>query len=704
MLRRLLATSVSAIGLAVAAPAMAQEDRSDIPEMHFGTWGIGTDALDSGIDPGDDFFAYVNSKWLAANPIPADRSRFGVFDYLQDHATYDVADMITELASGDPASGTVERRIVDAYNAFLDTDAIEEAGLAPAQPYLQKIFAAPDLEMLAQMFEQPAFAGVVSAGVTIDSIDPDLHVVSIGFDGMGLPDRDYYLEDSERNLEIRAKYMEFLTAMLSEAGYQDPAAAATAVYDFERQVAELEWDRRILRNPQLTYNKVPREELLALVPEFPLQALLAETGLDSEATYLLPQLPPSEEEIAELGLTPEQQAMIGSGTPGMMRLLTEMPLATIKAYLAVQFLSTNASVLPERIDSANFAFFGQVLGGQTEQRPRKKRAIAHVEGLLGEQVAQLYVQRHFPPRAKAEMEELVGNLKRALQQSITENDWMTSATTQEALSKLASFTAMVGYPDKFEAYEGLEISATDPLGNRLRDAAWTIADNRADLGQPVDRREWLLLPQVVNAYYLPNWNQIVFPAAILQPPFFDPDADPAVNYGAIGAVIGHEIGHGFDDQGSQYDAAGSLRNWWQDADRAAFEARADGLRNLISQYCPVDDGQLCLEGDRSLGETIGDVVGLQIAYRAYRLSLNGEEAPMIDGLTGDQRFFLGFAQIWRDIFRPEALRNQVMSGVHPPAPFRVNNTVRNHDAWYEAFGITPDDDLYIAPEDRVRIW
>lgn len=715
MIKRLLASGTSAMALVLATPAMADESASQTeaaaeapstPTMDFGTWGVGLDLIDQSRAPGDDFDAYVNGIWVASNEIPADRQSFGAFHVLIEKSTNDVESLIADLVASDPEPGTTARRIVDAYNAYFDMDAVDAKGLAPAQPYLNEIFAAPDLARLATLFETPGYPALVSAGVTVDARNPKQHAVSIGFDGMGLPDRDYYLVDSENNLKIRAAYKEYLTTLLGAAGYADPAAAAEAVYAFEHKVAELEWARQMLRIPNLTYNELSPEDLLAMSGDFPIEALLKAGKFDGQTRFLAGQLPPTDEEIEELKLTPEQLAMIGGGLPAMMQLLTETPLATIKAYMAAQFLSNNASVLSSELDNANFEFFGKTIGGREEQRPRWKRAIAAVEGQLGEQLAALYVERYFPPESKARMETLVGNLKLAMAAALDENEWMTDATIAEAKTKLDGFVPMVGYPDEFETYEGLEISADDPLANRINTTAWAQADALADLDKPVDPTEWGMLPQQVNAYYSPLTNRIVFPAAILQPPFFNAEADPAVNYGGIGAVIGHEIGHGYDDQGSQYDATGKLRNWWQDEDRAGFEEFTSRMAEFIEAYCPVDspEGPVCLRGPQSMGETLGDVVGLQMAYRAYRLSLGGEEAPVIDGLTGDQRFFLGFGQIWRGMEREESLRNRVMTANHPPGTFRLNNAVRHLDAWYDAFNVTEEHALYLPPEERIRIW
>ncbi|RPF71555.1 M13 family metallopeptidase [Aurantiacibacter spongiae] len=705
MIRKLLATGVSAAALALSLPAAAQdEERAPTPTMEFGDWGFDPDALDPSVDPGDDFFEYANGKWIRENPIPAEYSRFGAFNILREQSTADVETLVRDLVASNPAPGSTEARIVAAYNSYLDTDAIDAAGLAPAYPYLSNIYNASSLEDLVELFAEPGYPSLVSGGVTVDDKDPNAYIVSLGFNGMGLPDRDYYLVDSERNEEIRARYMDYLEFMLGKAGYQDPAAAAQAVYDFERQVAQVEWDRTMLRNSDLTYNKLSRDQVLAMSSTFPTRALLQAEDFADQDYFLVSQEPPSAEEAAELGLDAEDLAKIGGGLPAMMELLTTTPLATLKAYMAKEFLSNNASVLPSELDNANFDFFGKFLGGQEEQRPRWKRAIASTEGQLGEQLGQLYAERYFPAESKAAMEQLVANLRASLGQSIAENDWMTPETKEQAQAKLASFFPKIGYPDEFETYDGLEIVPGDPLGNRIRSIAWNVEDNKSKLGEPVDRTEWFMLPQTVNAYYNPSFNEIVFPAGILQQPFFGPDADLAVNYGGIGAVIGHEMGHGFDDQGSKYDASGALANWWQDADRARFDELGDQLVEQYNSYCPYDDGETCVNGRFTLGENIGDVGGLSVAYRAYKMALNGREAPVIDGLTGDQRFFLAWAQVWRSIQREAAGRQRLLTDPHSPEEYRTNGAVRNMDAWYQAFNVTPDDDLYLPPEERVVIW
>ena len=709
-MRTILAAGVSALSLALAAPAIANDDTGDTeiatPTMDFGEWGVGLDLLDPAVDPGDDFNAYTNGKWIASNEIPSDRSRFGAFDMLREGATRDVKALIDDLVASNPAPGTQARRIVDAYNSFMDVDAIDASGLAPAQPYLARIATAPDLDALIRLSAEPGYPSLVSAGVTIDARNPTDYVVGIGFDGMGLPDRDYYLVDSENNLKIRAAYKDYLATMLGAAGYADPAAAAEAVYAFEAKVAGVEWARQMFRIPQLTYNELTTADLEAMAGDFPIRTVLDANGFAGETRFLSSQIPPTDEEIAALKLTEAQLDMIGGGLPAMMKLVNDTPLATLKAYMAKSFLQSAAPVLSSELDAANFAFYGRTINGLESQEERWKRAISAVESALGEQLGALYVERHFPASSKARMDELVANLSRAQNMALDENAWMTPATIAEARSKLQGFVPMIGHPDEFKTYDGLEIDPGDPLGNQMRTIAWYVDDMKSRLGTKVDPSEWGMTPQTVNAYYSPLTNRIVFPAAILQPPFFNASADPAVNYGGIGAVIGHEIGHGYDDQGSQFDATGTLRNWWQDEDRAGFERFTGAMGAFIEDYCPVqsEEGPICLRAGQSMGETLGDVVGLQMAYRAYRLSLDGEEAPVIDGLTGDQRFFLGYAQIWRGMEREESLRNRVMTANHPPSEFRLNNAVRHSDAWYEAFGVTPDDALYLPPEQRVRIW
>ncbi|MGN3974498.1 M13 family metallopeptidase [Tsuneonella sp. SYSU-LHT278] len=711
MIDRIFAVGASALALAFAAPAVAQDASAPAaetatPTMSFGEWGFDPSGIDHSIDPGDDFFAYANSKWLKANPLPPEFSRYGAFTLLAEKSTADVKALVDELTAKDRAALTAdEKRIVDAYEGFLDTAAIDAAGLDPAKPYLEKIRGAETLADLATLWGAVGYPSPVGGYVSVDAKEPTRYSVYIGSGGLGLPDRDYYLDEGDKGKAIQGKYREYLAFMLGQAGYDDAAGMAQKVYDFEDQIArKVSWDRATRRNRDLTYNALSPAELGKIDPAFPMAALLASAKLADTDRYIIGDLPPTAARAAQLGLDAGTLAKIGGGTPAMMALLQATPVEVLQAWTVKGFLGANAAALPSAIDEAQFDFYGRTLNGTPQQRPRWKRAIGESESLLGELVGAAYAQRYFPPENKKAMVELVENLRKAMGISIRENTWMSPETKKEALAKLAAFDPKIGYRDNLETYEGLEIMPGQPLANRMAAARWEHADMVSKLGGPIDRTEWGMLPQTVNAYYNSTKNEIVFPAGILQQPFFGLTADPAVNYGGIGAVIGHEMGHGFDDQGSKSDGTGMLRNWWTDKDRAAFDKRGDMLVEQYGKFCPFDDGKTCVNGRLSLGENIGDVGGLSLAYRAYRLSLNGKEAPVIDGLTGDQRFFLAWAQVWRAQTRDAAMRQRLVTGPHSPEQYRTNGVVRQMDAWYKAFDVTPDDALYLPPEQRVSIW
>ncbi len=681
------------------------EEGNAVPTMSFGTWGVDPALLNPAVKPGDDFFGYVNSKWLDANPLPSDFSRFGAFTLLGEKSTTDVKALMDELVNKAPEALTSdEARLVAVHNAYLNTDAIDAAGLAPARPYVNAIAGAASMEELAMLWATPGYPSPLGGGVNVDAKQPDRYVAYLGFGGLGLPDRDYYLDDSEKGQAIQAAYKDYLTFLFTEAGYADPAGATSAVYALEERIAvEISWDRSVRRNRDLTYNALSKDDVDAMAGDFPAAEMLAKIGLDASPIYVASLIPPSDERAEELGLSPEVRAKIGKGLPGMFELLAEVPLATWQAWTIKSFLSSNASVLPTRFDEASFQFYGKTLRGTPEQRPRWKRAISATQGALGELLGKSYVERYFPPENKAAMDELVANLRLAVADSIAEIDWMGEETKKQALEKLASFDPKIGYRPNLETYEGLEVGDS-PLENSIAADEWGLKDNIAKLGGPIDRTEWFMLPQTVNAYYNPTKNEIVFPAAILQQPFFALSNDIAVNYGGIGGVIGHEIGHGFDDQGSKYDSTGKLRNWWTDADRAAFDTLGDALVAQYNSYCPLDDGETCVNGRLTLGENIGDVGGLSLAYRAYKIATKDRDVPVIDGLTGDQRFFLAWAQVWRSAQREESYRNRLRTDSHSPEEYRVNGVVRNLDEWYEAFGVKEGDDMYLPPEKRVRIW
>ncbi len=726
MIRTILATTASVAALALAAPAaaagdgptdgfteyMLQDDAAAdegdaaTPTMSFGEWGVDTSLLSDTIDPGDDFFAYVNSKWLADNPLPAQYSRFGAFTLLGEKSTSDVKALMDDLEAKDPATLTAdEKRLVDAYDAYFDTDAINAAGLAPAKVYLDRIADADTLEGLVALWSTPGYPSPLGGGVEVDAQEPDRYSVYLGTGGLGMPDRDYYLDDTEKGVAIQQKYRDYLTFLFTEAGYDQPRETADAVYAFEGKIArDISSDRAASRDVRLIYNPFTPAELEDLAGDFPIATMIEASGFGETDRLIVTDLRPSEERAKELGLTPEVMEKLGTGFTGMLTLLEDTPLDTLKAWTAKEMLANNSSILPARFDEANFDFFGKTLRGTEQQRERWKRAIGETESMLGELLGKTYAARYFPPESKADMGELVGNLRKALAQSIEEIDWMGPETKQQALAKLDSFDPKIGYRDNLDTYEGLAIEPGKPWTNRMAAAHWAWRDNLDKLGGPIDRTEWGMLPQTVNAYYNPLKNEIVFPAAILQQPFFAASNDIAVNYGAIGGVIGHEMGHGFDDQGSRFSATGALQNWWTDADREAFDALTNALVAQYDTFCPLDDGETCVNGSLTLGENIGDLGGLSLAYRAYKIATEGKEVPVIDGLTGDQRFFLAWAQVWRSQQREDNLRNRLRTDPHSPEEYRVNGVVRNLDAWYKAFNVTPDDALYLPPEKRVHIW
>ncbi|MFN9580351.1 MAG: M13 family metallopeptidase [Novosphingobium sp.] len=712
-LRASIMLAASALALSQAAPALAETVQPAAaaetgapaakPAADWG-WGIQQDYMDRSVKPGDDFNRFVNGKWLDTTEIPADRSVFGAFIELAELSESRMKAIIEDIAKANNAPGSDAARIAAVYNAYMDTAAIEQAGLKPAQPLLNRIKAARNTTDLVKLFTQPGLPSPVGMGVAPDGKDSRVNALYAGQAQLGLPDRDYYLVDSPRNQEIVTKYKEYLTFIAGELGYADPAATANTIFELEKKMAAQNWDRALGRNRDLTYNKMPVAEFLALAPNTPLKAAMDALGVGKATHVIVSQLPPTPEELAAAKYTPEMAAKLGGGVPALAKLVASEPLDAWKAWLSAMYISSRAAVLPKRFDDAQFNFYNKFLAGQLEQRPRWKRALSAAEGTLGELTGKLYVERHFPATHKAAMDKLVGNLRTAMAYNLENLTWMGPETKVAAKAKLDAFSLKIGHPDKFKDYKGLDVTPTSAFTNAEAAARWFQADRIRRLGQPVDRTEWFMTPQTVNAYYRPTGNEIVFPAGILQPPFFALSADDAVNYGAIGAVIGHEIGHGFDDQGSKSDGDGNLRDWWTPADKANFEKLTGALADQYSKLCPLDDGKTCINGRLALGENIGDVGGLSLAYRAYKLSLGGKEAPVIDGFTGDQRFFMAWAQVWRTKFREAALRRQLQTGPHSPGMYRILGVVRNFDEWYKAFNVQPGDKMYLPPEQRVRIW
>lgn len=648
--------------------------------------GIILENMDTSVRPGDDFFSYVNGGWVAKTEIPADKGRFGTFDLLRDASQDDVKVIIEESASGDFAKGTDEQKVGDLYRSYMDTATRDARGLQPLAAELKRIDAISSRDELTAYFADAMkrnLSAPMSFGQGEDVKDPTRYIIYVGQSGLGLPDREYYLKEDETSAEIRTKYVEHIEKMFALAGFPDGGAAAKAIMALETRLAKENMTKEQSRKYAENYTKIALQDLGGLMPNFDWQGYLDAGGL----TGL---------ELDGLGFfeTDYMKALDG--------IIVDTDLDTWKTYLYWGALNAAATKLTAALDAQNFEFYGKTLSGTEEQRPQWRRAVDTVNGTLGEVVGKVYVKRHFPPEAKERMLELVGNLVRAYEKSIKELDWMSEDTKAEALDKLSKFTPKIGYPDEWRDYSAVDIEADDFYGNLERAA---LAEYRRQMDRhngPVDRTEWGMTPQTVNAYYHPLLNEIVFPAAILQPPFFNPEADDAVNYGGIGAVIGHEIGHGFDDSGSTFDGDGVMRNWWTDVDRSEFEKRTGKLVDQYNAFLPFED--LSVNGEFTLGENIGDLGGIAIGLLAYQMSLNGAEAPVIDGFTGIQRVFLGFGQVWSGKYRDETLRLQIETDPHSPGMYRANGAVRNVPEFYEAFDISADDALYLAPEDRVKIW
>lgn len=651
-------------------------------------------ALNSGLDPAnidaavraqDDFYRHVNGKWLDRTTIPADKALYGAFVEVGDKAEADVRAII-EAAAVNPVrqSGSVAQQVGDLYASFMNEARANELGIGPARAMLQRIDAITSLEGVATVAGELSAinaGGPANAGIAADAKDPGKPILYLQQGGTALPDRDYYLQNDPKLVEIRAKYQQFLEKVFTLTGRQYAASVAAAVLDFETSLARLQWTRVESRDALKTYNKFPFEALAKEMPGFDWMAWARPQGLDRAVDVVVQQ---------------------PSFFKGLGQLAQSKALSDWKAWLAAQYLSASAPYLSKPFVDAHFELFGQAISGQPTQRERWKRGVALINNNVGEAVGKLYVEKTFPPGAKARMQKMVANLLEAYRQSITTLDWMTPATRQQALAKLEKFGQKIGYPDKWRDYTGLVIRPDDLLGNVQRAQKFENDFQVAKLGKPVDRAEWLMTPQTVNAYYTPLMNEIVFPAAILQPPFFDFAADDAVNYGAIGSVIGHEIGHGFDDQGRHYDGTGALRDWWTEADAREFEKRA---RMLVEQYnaaAPLPD--LHVNGELTLGENIGDLGGVSIAYKAHKLSLGGQPSPAIDGLNGEQRFFAGWAQVWRTKTREPEIRRRILVDPHAPPMFRVNIPVSNIQGFYDAFGVKPGDKMYRDPKNRVQIW
>jgi len=648
----------------------------------YGAWGYDATAMDRSVKPGDDFFAYVNGAWYKRTPIAEDRTFVGIDSVLNDQIDRDVRSVIEDSAKDPARYGKLGQQIGDFYASWMDAPAIEARGLAPAKPYLDRIAAVRSRGQLIDLFGTVGYESPVGIYIQSDPKIPSRYAVFAGQSGLGMPGRDYYLLPGAKYDAFRSAYRNYITKILTLAGDQDASARADRIFALETALAKAHWTPERSRDVKATYNPKTRAQLAKCAPQLEWDRLLKQAGLGSAKTVIIG----------------ETTAIRDTG-----KLVASEPLQAWKDYLAFHFLSDHAQFLPKAFDDARFDFYGKTLADVPAQRDRWKRGVALVNNALGEAVGQIYVQRHYPPESDRQVHELVDDILAALKDKIEHNSWMDAPTRKAALAKLASFDPRLGHPKKYIDYSSLVVNRDDLFGNAIRSEQfdWNLQLKRYP--KPVDRGLWDMLPQTNNAYYDPSKNQITFPAAILQPPYFDPNADPASNYGSIGATIGHEIGHGFDDQGRLFDPIGKLRDWWTPASAKAYTTRTAELVKQYDAYEPIPG--VHIKGQLTLGENLGDLGGLEVAYAAYRryVAKHGEP-PVIDGLTGDQRFFIAYGYSWETKQREGSLRSQLLSNPHSPAAYRVNGVVRNLDAWYKAFNVQPGDKLYLPPEQRVHIW
>jgi putative endopeptidase len=688
MRKSVLIVSTLAMLLAGAAPVAAQHQGHGAPaaaaaaKARYGAWGVDLSARDTSVKPGDDFWRYVNGGWDKVTEIPADRTSAGAAVLLVEEAERQVRTIVEDLARDPARSGQIGRQVGDFYASWMDEAGIEARGTAPLRPYLARIDAIRNRADLLKVFAAPGYTSPVGLQILPDPANPTRYIAATGQAGLGLPNRDFYLLQGEKYDAIRAAYRAHVVKLHQLAGIADAEARADRIIALETALAKVHWEPARQRDIKQIYNPMNRAQLMELAPQFDWPAFLEAGGLGSVDTVI----------------AAEKSAITETG-----KMLDTVPLSTWKDYVAYHFIRSNAQFLPKAFDQANFDFYSKTLRGVPQQRERWKRGIQLINGSLGEAVGRVYVERHYPAESNRQMSELIANLRAGLEARLAASTWMDAETKAQAREKLAAFDPRIGHPTKWIDYSSLKVDRNDLLGNALRagEFGWNLQLSR--LGKPVDRALWDMNPQEVNAYYNPLMNQITFPAAILQPPYFDPNADPAVNYGSIGAIIGHEIGHGFDDQGRQFDATGRIRDWWTAASGAEFNKRAEKFGKQYDQYEPIPGTKI--NGKLTMGENIGDLGGLEMAYAAYRLHVAKHgEPPVIDGLTGDQRFFLAFGQSWRSKLREDALRERLLTDPHSPPEYRVNGVVRNVDAWYKAFNVKPGDKLYLPPEERVSIW
>ncbi|MEL4379701.1 M13 family metallopeptidase [Shewanella algae] len=670
------------LGLASCASQQAPQSQAEVKKAS----GIELENFDHQVRHQDDFYYSVNGKWLATTPIPADKSNYGAFSVLYEESQAALKQIIEEAAAKpNKAEGSVEQKIGDFYAAYMDSTLADQLGIAPLKGQLADIAkTASHADIAALMGKLLTDGSGIPFGfyVNNDAKNSSQYGVYLYQSGLTLPDRDYYLKDDPKFVANREAMREYVRNLMSAAGYPHADAAAANVANIELFIAQSQWSRVESRDANKAYNKMSLKELQQLMGGFDFDGFAKAAGLTGKTQDVIVRQPSYFEKLgAEFG---------------------KFPVSAWQDYLAFHLVDSYAGLLSQQFVDLHFDFHSKTLMGIQEQKPRWKRAVDGADQVIGELVGKEYVARHFQPEAKARMESMIKNLIKGFEVSIDELEWMTPETKKAAQEKLSKFTYKIGYPDKWKDYSNLEIKADDLVGNYQRYARFEYQDMLAKLGKPIDRSEWHMTPQTVNAYYNPVMNEIVFPAAILQPPFFNMEADDAVNYGGIGAVIGHEISHGFDDQGAKYDGDGNLRNWWTDKDREEFQKRGAQLSAQYSQFEALP-GKF-VNGDLTLGENIGDLGGLTVALRSYHLSLNGKEAPVMDGLTGDQRFFVGWSQVWRRNYRDEELGRRLLTDPHSPSHYRAMGTPRNVEGFYKAFDLKPTDKMYLSEEDRVKIW
>jgi putative endopeptidase len=661
---------------AAVVEAMPAPEAPLAPRPQYGAFGFDTAGMDRSVAPGDNFYLFANGTWAKNTPIPPDKSNYGMFTVLDDLSRERTRGLIEEQ-SKDPNS-----RIGAAYASFMDEGAIEAKGLAPFEPWLGEVRGLEARSGLADLYakaDRLSIDGPFGMFVGQDDKAPEQYALNVFQSGLGMPDRDYYLSKDPKLAETRAKYLQHLTNVLNLAGEKNATARAKAILNFETRVAQVHWTKAESRDATKTYNKMSLAQLAKLAPGFDFRALFKGVGTNVNSVVVAQP----------------------SAVKGIARLLGSTPLPVLKDQLLVRSLDGYAAYLPQAFDKEQFAFYGTTLSGTPEQEARWKRAVNFTVDSLGDDVSKLYVAKYFPPETKAAADQLVHNVIAAMDQRIDKLEWMTPETKVKAHAKLAAFTPKIGYPSQWRDMSGLVIDRNDLVGNAMRSAEFEHQYQVGKLGGPIRRWEWGMTPMTINAYANFGMVEIVFPAAILQPPFFDPNADPAVNYGGIGAVIGHELSHHFDDQGAKYDSKGELIDWWTPGDTKAFSARLDKLGQQFDAYEPLPGFHV--QGKLTMGENVADLAGLTVSHDAYIASLNGKEPPVIDGMTADQRFYLGWAQVWRRNYREANLRQRLLTDPHSPSEQRVA-IVRNMDPWYQAFGVQPGQKLYLAPQDRVRIW